>query len=108
MPKLMAEEWPRHSFEMPVALVSGNVQRLDEQVKSMMDLSENMLPMGNRRVRGKICKICGKEGLLANIKTSAGTLQSNNRRLIGCLISFIHWAGFNRSRFIGSAGDAQI
>ena len=29
---------------------------------------------------------------------SAGTLQSNNRRLIGCLISFTRSAEFNRSR----------
>ena len=35
--------------------------------------------------------------------TSAGALQSNNRRLIGCLISFIPSAGYNRSRYIGSA-----
>ena len=33
--------------------------------------------------------------------TSAGTLQLNNRRLIGCLISFTRSAGFNRSQYIG-------
>ena len=32
--------------------------------------------------------------------TSAGTLQSNNRRLIGCLISFTRSAEFNRSRLL--------
>ena len=42
------------------------------------------------------------------VVTSAGTLQLNNRRLIGCLISFTRSAGFNRSRYIRSAGKAQI
>ena len=40
--------------------------------------------------------------------TSAGTLQLNNFRIIRCLISFIRLAGFNRSRYIGSAGKAQV
>ena len=39
---------------------------------------------------------------------SAGTLQLDNCRLIGCLISFIRSAGFNRLQYIGSAGKAQI
>ena len=39
---------------------------------------------------------------------SAGTLQLNNRRLIGCLTSFTRLTGFNRSQYIGSAGKAQI
>ena len=42
------------------------------------------------------------------VETSVGTLQLNNLRLIGCLISFNRSAGFNRSRYIGSAGEAQI
>ena len=36
------------------------------------------------------------------VHISAGTLQSNNRRLIGCLISFTRSAGFNRSQYIQS------
>ena len=40
--------------------VSGDLQELDEKVKSMMEKSQNMAPNG--RERAKICKICGKEG----------------------------------------------
>ena len=69
LPKVMAEEWPRHSFEMPVALVSGNVQQLDEQVKSMMGVSENRLKVGNETKIARICKVCGKEGSRANVMT---------------------------------------
>ena len=55
--------------EMPITMVSEDVQQLDEQVMSMMELSENMLTIGNkRRSRGRICKVCGKEGLLGDIK----------------------------------------
>ena len=37
-------------------------QELDETVKSMMEISENMFPMGKKKTRGRICKVCGKEG----------------------------------------------
>ena len=39
--------------------VSGDVQELDEKVKSMMETSQNL---DSRGARGKICKLCGKEG----------------------------------------------
>ena len=67
------------SSEMSVALVSEDVQQLDEQIKSLMDFSENMLTNGNKRERGRICKVCGKEGFLANIKThiEANHITSN-------------------------------
>ena len=67
------------SSEMSVALVSEDVQQLDEQIKSLMDFSENMLTNGNKRERGRICKVCGKEGILANIKThiEANHITSN-------------------------------
>ena len=38
---------------------SGDLQQLDEQVKSMMEPSSNILPNGRRT---KICKVCRKEG----------------------------------------------
>ena len=39
---------------------SGNLlQELDEKVKSMMETSQNL---DSRGARGKICKLCGKEG----------------------------------------------
>ena len=55
--------------EMPVALVSEDVRQLDEQVKSMMDFSENIVYNGNQKGRGRICKVCGKEGTMGNIMT---------------------------------------
>ena len=73
VPKVMdanptqAEERP--SFELPVALINGDVQLLDEQVKSMMSISENIITLGNQKQRARICKVCGKEGSRANILT---------------------------------------
>ena len=46
-------------------VVSG--EQLDKTVKSMMEISQNMFPMGNRQVCGQICKMCGKEGHPTNI-----------------------------------------
>ena len=40
--------------------VSGDLQELDEKVKSMMEISQNLIPSGKERA--KICKVCGKEG----------------------------------------------
>ena len=54
------------SSEMPLALVSDGVSALNEQVKSLMDFSENRLNSGSRL---RICKVCGKEGQAANIMT---------------------------------------
>ena len=53
----------------PVTELSTDVQQLDEEVKSMMEMSENMLTQGNQTRRARICKVCGKEGTRANIKT---------------------------------------
>ena len=39
---------------------SGDLQELDEKVKSMMEKSVNLIPSGKERA--KICKVCGKEG----------------------------------------------
>ena len=46
--------------------VSGDLQELDEKVKSMMEASRNFLQNG--RERAKICKLCGKEGQGVNIR----------------------------------------
>ena len=42
------------------------MERLDQQVKSMMLVSENANPYLKGRAR--ICKVCGKEGSRQNIK----------------------------------------
>ena len=60
---------------MPVALVSEGVQQLDEQIRSMMEVSENMLTIGNQTRKAKRCKVCGKEGQAANILTH---IESNH------------------------------
>ena len=41
---------------------SGDLQQLDETVKSMMETSLNLVSIGKTQSRGKICKVCGKEG----------------------------------------------
>ena len=65
--------------EMPVAIVSEDVLHLGEQVKSMMDFSDNMVNNGNQKGRGRICKVCGKEGNMGNIMThiEANHITSN-------------------------------
>ena len=60
---------------MPVALVSEEVQQLDEQIRSMMEVSENMLTTGNQTRKARRCKVCGKEGQAANILTH---IESNH------------------------------
>ena len=62
-------------LKMPVALVTEEHQELDEQIKSMMEFSETILTIGNRPVRAKKCKVCGKEGQTANIMTH---IESNH------------------------------
>ena len=43
-----------------------DMERLDQQVKSMMLVSENANPY-KKQERARICKVCGKEGAMANI-----------------------------------------
>ena len=63
-----------YSSKMPVALVSVEATHLDEQIKSMIGVSVNMLTYGNKT---RICKVCGKEGDMTNIKTH---IESNHIR----------------------------
>ena len=48
-------------------ILAANLQELDKTVKEMMKTSENMVQVGNRQRRAKICKVCGKEGYLIDI-----------------------------------------
>ena len=42
---------------------SGDLQQLDEKVKSLMEFSENLIPDGKQgERRAKVYKVCGKEG----------------------------------------------
>ena len=53
---------------------NGDLQALDEKVKSMMEKSQNMITAGKRangtpmRATAFICKVCGKEGKDTNIR----------------------------------------
>ena len=53
--------------------VSGDFQELDEKVKSMMEVSQNLDPSG--RQKAKICKVCGKEG---QGKAIRGHIEANH------------------------------
>ena len=55
------------SSKMPIAIVSGESEQLDEQIKSMIEIGENMLKIGNHSKRARICKVCGKEGLIGDV-----------------------------------------
>ena len=54
--------------------LSGDLEALDEKVKSMMEKGQNMIPNGKqangtpRRVTATICKVCGKEGTVTDIR----------------------------------------
>ena len=49
------------------SVFSADLQELDETVKAMMQPSENMIQMGKKQTRAKICRVCGKEGQAADI-----------------------------------------
>ena len=44
------------------------LQQLDEQIRSMMEFSGNMVTVGKETSKGSICKVCGKEGKSIDIK----------------------------------------
>jgi len=44
--------------------VTADLQDLDDKIKSMMEVSENL---SSNNSRGRFCKVCGKEGQIGNI-----------------------------------------
>ena len=66
-----------YSSKMPVALLNVETSHLDQQIKSMIGLSENMLTYGSKTIRARVCKVCGKEGDITNLKTH---IESNHIR----------------------------
>ena len=44
-------------------------EELDEQINSMMNVTEQLVTIGNQTRRLCTCNVCGKEGIRANIKT---------------------------------------
>jgi len=59
---------------IPNFKVASNREDLDEQIKSMMGLSENR-NKGSQHGNARICKVCGKEGFMGNIQTH---IESNH------------------------------
>ena len=49
------------------ATSTTNIENLDQQVKSMMTVSENADPYRKKNGRARICTLCGKEGSMGNI-----------------------------------------
>ena len=47
---------------------SGDLEELEDRVKSMMEKSGNKIAVGPRHTFADICKVCRKEGLGSNIK----------------------------------------
>ena len=50
------------------AVDDSELQQLDEQIRSMMEFSGNMVTVGKETSKGSICKVCGKEGKSIDIK----------------------------------------
>ena len=67
IPKEQMEEVKKEDNNALAIPLSGELQQLDETVKSMMETSQNMFQEGNRRRQGKQCKVCGKEGRATDI-----------------------------------------
>ena len=56
-----------NSLALPkTSIMSADLQELDETVKTMMEISENMIQEEIRQKRAKICKPCGIEGPSTN------------------------------------------
>ena len=57
-------------FQPVVTKDYKGLTELEEQVQSMLKKSPNMISIGkgSKRRRGATCKVCGKEGMLQNIK----------------------------------------
>ena len=68
----------------PVALVSTDVQQLDEQITSMMNATENLMKTGNQNMRVWTCNVCGKEGQRVNIKTHIEANHINGNISYSC------------------------
>ena len=61
-----------HKSEKTVGFTECNksvrLNQLDNQIRSMMEFSKNLVKNGPTMQRTRICKLCGKEGIYSNIK----------------------------------------
>ena len=46
----------------------GDIEKLEEQTRSMIGRGKNMVKIGQKMIKAYICKVCGKEGQRNNIK----------------------------------------
>ena len=60
------------------------LEKLDEQVKSLMEASENMISKGNRSERAWLCKLCGKEGRKFKIMNHIEAIHVRTNVLLPC------------------------
>ena len=73
IPNVKAGEKASRAPAIPLRF-SGDLQALDELVKSMMEKSQNMITSGNqlngtlRNTTASICKVCGREGRPTHIQ----------------------------------------
>jgi len=51
-----------------VLATTEDVQQLDEEIKSMMEITGNTISTGNKTRKVWICKVCGKECNETNMK----------------------------------------
>ena len=58
--------------------LSGNIEDLEENVKSLMEQSSNNYSSGNRSWKGYRCKVCGKEGAGNAIKDHIALCSKSN------------------------------
>ena len=73
--KIKMANLPGHKLEakQPIAMIeqSGpniDLEGLDYQIESMIELSENIIKTGSVARKARTCKVCGKEGILTDIK----------------------------------------
>ena len=68
-----------------VALVNiDDVQQLDEQIKSMMEVSANTITTGNQTRKVWVCKVCGKESTWTNMKMHIEANHLTNTMTFSC------------------------
>ena len=62
------------------------LEQLDDQVKSMMEISENMIRLnrGNRSEKAWLCKVCGKEGRKMKITSHIEANHVRTDALLPC------------------------
>ena len=74
MPQAL-NQYKQNARKVPTsnAVVSVEAEQLDEQINSMMALSQNKMTVGKNTTTSWACKVCGKEDQKPNIKSHIET-----------------------------------